>query len=63
MRPTHISMRGGGYLEPFLFAEDITIGGGDIHRAIAYSSDLGVADLASGKLSRGHRGEKLENCG
>ena len=56
-------MRGGGYLEPFLFAEDITIGGGDIHRAIAYSSDLGVADLASGKLSRGHRGEKLENCG
>lgn len=56
-------MRGGGYLEPFLFTEDIAIGRGNIHRAITYSSDLGVADLASGKLSRGHRGEKLENCG
>ena len=62
MRPTHISMRGGGYLEPFLFAEDIAIGGSDVHRAIAYGSDLGVADLASGELGRRHRGEKLENC-
>ena len=61
MRATHISMRGGGYLESFLFAEDIAIGGGDIHRAITYGSDLGVTDLASGELSRRHRGEKLEN--
>ena len=41
-------------LEAFLLSEDVSVGGGDAHGAIAYGSDICVADLAGRELCRRH---------